>query len=228
MVAPEKNVSSGERQYPCMKPSRLPLFQASTWSASTCLMSSSAWGADFGCGGWLGVANRKGTIRMAIQYRFIARIVRRRSRFWAWIFRVFLYASGNRGRRTTALTCTPESCIFQISEFVCLQARAGSSPPKRQGVPVKKSPGTKALMSLQNIGRYEIISELGRGAMGLVYKAKDPTIGRIVALRTMRLHVHGLEADEMLRRFRHEAQAVGVLNHPNIVTIYDAAEQDKT
>jgi hypothetical protein len=82
-------------------------------------------------------------------------------------------------------------------------------------------------MSLQNIGRYEIISELGRGAMGLVYKAKDPTIGRIVALKTMRLDVHGLEAEEMLRRFRHEATAVGVLNHPNIVTIYDAAEQDK-
>jgi type II secretory pathway pseudopilin PulG len=82
-------------------------------------------------------------------------------------------------------------------------------------------------MSLQNIGRYEIISELGRGAMGLVYKAKDPTIGRIVALKTMRLDVHGLEAEDMLRRFRNEAQAVGVLNHPNVVTIYDAAEQDK-
>jgi serine/threonine protein kinase len=82
-------------------------------------------------------------------------------------------------------------------------------------------------MSQQNIGRYEIISELGRGAMGLVYKAKDPTIGRIVALKTMRLDVHGLEAEDMLRRFRNEAQAVGVLNHPNVVTIFDAAEQDK-
>jgi type II secretory pathway pseudopilin PulG len=82
-------------------------------------------------------------------------------------------------------------------------------------------------MSLQNIGRYEIIGELGRGAMGLVYKAKDPTIGRIVALKTMRLDVHGLEAEDMLRRFRNEAQAVGVLNHPNVVTIFDAAEQDK-
>src|SRR5258708_18802254 len=63
--------------------------------------------------------------------------------------------------------------------------------------------------------------------MGFVYKAKAPSIGRIVALKTMRLDVHGLEADEMLRRFRHEPQAVGVLNHPNIVTIYAAAEQDK-
>ncbi len=79
-------------------------------------------------------------------------------------------------------------------------------------------------MQLKNVGRYEIISELGRGAMGLVYKAKDPTIGRTVALKTMRLDIHGLEAEDMLRRFRNEAQAVGLLNHSNIVTIYDAAE----
>jgi len=81
-------------------------------------------------------------------------------------------------------------------------------------------------MQLKNVGRYEIISELGRGAMGLVYKAKDPTIGRTVALKTMRLDIHGLEAEDMLRRFRNEAQAVGLLNHPNIVTIYDAAESE--
>src|SRR6266853_5045758 len=79
-------------------------------------------------------------------------------------------------------------------------------------------------MSLQSIGRYEILNELGRGAMGLVYKAKDPTIGRIVAIKTMRIDLHGTEAEDMLRRFRNEAQAVGLLNHSNIVTIYDAAE----
>src|SRR6266481_1566125 len=81
-------------------------------------------------------------------------------------------------------------------------------------------------MSLQSIGRYEILNELGRGAMGLVYKAKDPTIGRIVAIKTMRIDLHGTEAEDLLRRFRNEAQAVGLLNHPNIVTIYDAGEQD--
>src|SRR5579859_7739813 len=81
-------------------------------------------------------------------------------------------------------------------------------------------------MSLQKVGRYEIISELGRGAMGVVYKAQDPTIGRTVALKTMRLDVHGLESEDVLRRFKNEARAAGVLNHPNIVTIYDAGEQD--
>jgi len=81
-------------------------------------------------------------------------------------------------------------------------------------------------MSIQTVGRYEVISELGRGAMGVVYKAQDPTIGRTVALKTMRLDVHGLESEDVLRRFKNEARAAGVLNHPNIVTIYDAGEQD--
>jgi serine/threonine protein kinase len=59
-----------------------------------------------------------------------------------------------------------------------------------------------------------------------VYKALDPTIGRTVALKTMRLDVHGLEAEEMLMRFRNEARAAGVLNHPNIITIFDAGETE--
>ncbi len=82
------------------------------------------------------------------------------------------------------------------------------------------------MMSIQTVGRYEITGELGRGAMGVVYKAMDPTIGRTVALKTMRLDVHGLDTQEMVRRFQNEARAAGVLNHPNIVTIYDAGEQD--
>ncbi len=81
-------------------------------------------------------------------------------------------------------------------------------------------------MPVETVGRYEITGELGRGAMGVVYKAKDPTIGRTVALKTMRLDVHGLDAAEMVRRFQNEARAAGVLSHPNIVTIYDAGEQD--
>lgn len=62
--------------------------------------------------------------------------------------------------------------------------------------------------------------------MGVVFKAQDPTIGRTVALKTMRLDVHGLETHEVLSRFKNEARAAGLLNHPNIVTIYDAGEQD--
>ncbi len=78
----------------------------------------------------------------------------------------------------------------------------------------------------KHIGRYEILGELGKGAMGKVYKAQDPNIGRVVALKTMRLDVHGSDDVEILRRFKHEAQLAGVLNHGNIVTIYDAGEFD--
>jgi serine/threonine-protein kinase len=79
-------------------------------------------------------------------------------------------------------------------------------------------------MALEKIGRYEIVGQLGKGAMGVVYRAMDPTIGRTVALKTMRLDVQGPDSSELLARFRNEARLAGVLNHPNIVTIYDAGE----
>ena len=62
--------------------------------------------------------------------------------------------------------------------------------------------------------------------MGVVYKAVDPNIGRTVALKTMRLDVHGIEEAEMLKRFKHEAVLAGVMNHPNIITIYDAGDYE--
>ncbi|MFQ5663739.1 MAG: protein kinase [Terriglobia bacterium] len=74
------------------------------------------------------------------------------------------------------------------------------------------------------LGRYELLDELGRGAMGVVYKAYDPTVGRIVGLKTVRLTATGDEREELVRRLRQEAQAAGRLEHPNIVTIYDAGE----
>src|SRR5947209_505009 len=78
----------------------------------------------------------------------------------------------------------------------------------------------------EKIGRYEITGELGKGAMGVVYKAVDPNIGRPVALKTMRVDLHGADMSDMLRRFQNEARSAGLLNHPNIVTIYDAGEHE--
>jgi len=82
--------------------------------------------------------------------------------------------------------------------------------------------------AMTKAGRYEITGELGRGAMGVVYRATDPVIGRSVAVKTIRLTEEGtgLSRQELLSRFQTEARAAGVLTHPNIVVVYDAGEED--
>ena len=81
---------------------------------------------------------------------------------------------------------------------------------------------------MDRVGRFQIIKELGRGAMGVVYQAIDPTIGRSVAIKTIRLReVDDAEQRDRLReRLFREARSAGVLSHPNIVTIYDMDEED--
>ncbi len=80
-------------------------------------------------------------------------------------------------------------------------------------------------MAEGSIGKYEIRRELGRGAMGIVYEGYDPSIKRVVALKTIRAdQLAGGDADAVIARFRREAQAAGRLNHPNIVSIYDFGE----
>ena len=76
------------------------------------------------------------------------------------------------------------------------------------------------------IGRYKILGELGRGAMGVVYKAEDPALDRIVALKTIRLGDEVEGRKEYERRFLLEAKAAGKLTHPNIVTIFDFGEEE--
>jgi serine/threonine-protein kinase len=79
---------------------------------------------------------------------------------------------------------------------------------------------------ISNLGRYEIISELGQGAMGVVYKATDPLIDRIVAIKTINLGLALDEKEEYEGRFYQEAKAAGRLSHPNIVTIFDLGKSD--
>jgi predicted Ser/Thr protein kinase len=79
--------------------------------------------------------------------------------------------------------------------------------------------------ALTKAGRYQIVSELGRGSMGVVYQGFDPVIGRTVAIKTMLTEGLGpAEFEEFKARFQREAQAAGVLTHPNIVTVYDFGE----
>jgi serine/threonine protein kinase len=77
-------------------------------------------------------------------------------------------------------------------------------------------------------GRYEILGELGRGGMGVVYRAKDPLIGRTVAVKTIRLSEEGtgMTHAQLVERFQTEARAAGLLTHPNIVVIYDVGEAE--
>ncbi len=76
------------------------------------------------------------------------------------------------------------------------------------------------------IGRYEVLEELGQGAMGTVYRARDPLIERTVAIKTVSISLLQQEGADAESRFLREAQSAGRLSHPNIVTIYDVGEAD--
>jgi tRNA A-37 threonylcarbamoyl transferase component Bud32 len=81
----------------------------------------------------------------------------------------------------------------------------------------------------ERFGRYEILAELGRGAMGVVYKARDPKINRVVAVKTISLAGQTPEEEREYReRFFREAEAAGRLSHPGIVTIFDVGEEPAT
>ncbi|HUN69823.1 MAG TPA: serine/threonine-protein kinase [Burkholderiales bacterium] len=109
----------------------------------------------------------------------------------------------------------------QLSETVMLGGGAGAG---RTNTSILGQDGS---VEKPMLGRYEVVKELGKGAMGAVYLGKDPKIGRVVAIKTMAL-AQEFEADELAEvkeRFFREAQTAGRLSHPNIVTIYDTGEE---
>ena len=73
----------------------------------------------------------------------------------------------------------------------------------------------------RTLGRYRLLGELGRGAMGVVYRAEDPMLSRTVAIKTINMVADAEERAEYEKRFYQEAKAAGGLSHPNVVTIYD-------
>lgn len=108
----------------------------------------------------------------------------------------------------------------QSLEETVILGGAGSSPG---GTVLLDGGGVEKPM----LGRYEVERELGKGAMGAVYLGKDPKISRVVAIKTMALSQE-FEDDELVEvkeRFFREAETAGRLNHPNIVTIFDAGEE---
>ncbi|MBI5437597.1 MAG: CHASE2 domain-containing protein [Nitrosomonadales bacterium] len=120
---------------------------------------------------------------------------------------------------------------FRDLEARLVQSKAMSETVILGGTSGKSNASTMVLgkegISKPMLGRYEIEKELGKGAMGVVYYGKDPKIGRVVAIKTMALSQE-FEADELQdvkERFFREAETAGRLNHPNIVSIYDAGEE---
>jgi eukaryotic-like serine/threonine-protein kinase len=79
---------------------------------------------------------------------------------------------------------------------------------------------------LKTLGKCESSGELGRGAFGIVYRARDRVLNRMVALKTLSSFV--ADNSRLLQRFYREAQSAGSLQHPNIVTIYDMGEEGGT
>ncbi len=108
----------------------------------------------------------------------------------------------------------------QLSETVIL---GGASGGRTNASMLEAGAGMEKPM----LGRYQVEKELGKGAMGVVYLGRDPKIGRVVAIKTMAL-AQEFEAEELAEvkeRFFREAETAGRLSHPNIVTIYDAGEE---
>ena len=124
--------------------------------------------------------------------------------------------------------CNPK---FRDLEARLAQSKAMSETVVLGGSSGKGNESTMQLdrvgVSKPMLGRYEIEKELGKGAMGVVYLGKDPKIGRVVAIKTMALSQE-FDEDELAdvkARFFREAESAGRLNHPNIVTMYDAGEE---
>jgi serine/threonine-protein kinase len=83
----------------------------------------------------------------------------------------------------------------------------------------------KKKQQLTQLGRYKITGELGRGAMGVVYKGEDPSLDRTVALKTVILSDDAAGKDEYKKRFFLEAKAAGRLSHPQVITVYDFGQE---
>ncbi len=102
---------------------------------------------------------------------------------------------------------------------------ANGGPTTHSGTVIMSAEGLQA----PTLGHYQVEREIGRGAMGLVYLARDPRIGREVAIKTMALssEFEGAQLEDVKERFYREAETAGRLNHPNIVHVYDIGEEQE-
>ncbi len=112
---------------------------------------------------------------------------------------------------------------------------AAGSPPRDGNTRISdraagRTPQGKGGEIPESLGRYRVLREVGSGAMGIVYLARDDKIGRNVAIKALRFDA-GLPADDKQQiadRFEREARAAGMLSHPNVVTVHDVGEEAGT
>lgn len=133
-----------------------------------------------------------------------------------------LRAALNKTRPPVRRAPDPEASMATLARAPRRAPEATSASP-RVALPASKPPSSATARTL---GRYTIENQLGKGAMGAVYRGVDPRINRVVAIKTLNLQqeFEAEELEQVKERFFHEAEVAGRLNHPHIVTIYDVGE----